>query len=215
MGYHFMSIILTKIYPNQKFQEIKVTKFPLVIITDSHTNLNNIEKVRELYPNNSIICLGDITFLFARFDDPYNGLSVDYFIRNKIPCLQGNHDSIVCDKFDLFKPQKDYLKSLPVGFRLVLPDGNYYLCYHNEPSDLWSHYDDLDANQFCDKYPVSDKCLGIIQGHLHRSFIREYKGLITKRISVGQLCNSNHHTDKNDGGNYALLTENGIEFKKL
>ncbi len=207
-------MIYTKTYNNNnKLKEIKVTKFPLVIISDTHTNIQNINKVRALYPDGNIICLGDICFLFAKPGEPFNAYSVQYFMDNKIPCLLGNHDSLY-DEYDLFKPQKDFLKNLPSGFKLILPNGEYYLCYHNEPEEIWSHHDYLNANEFQDKYPINEKCLGIIQGHLHRNFIHEYKGIKTKRIGIAQLCNSNRHSD-NDGGNYALLTENGIEFKKL
>jgi predicted phosphodiesterase len=210
-----MSIILTRTYPNPKFQEINVTKFPLVIITDTHTNLTNIKLVRKQRPNSPIVCLGDITFLFAEFEDPSNELSVNYFIDNKIPCLQGNHDSLY-DKYDFFKPQKDYLKNLPSVFRLVLPSGFFYLCYHNEPDDLWCHRYELTEEEFVDTYPVDNPLvLGVICGHLHKSFIVDYPNIGKKRICVGQLCNSNHHTGMNDDANYALLTEKGIEFKKL
>jgi len=219
-------------------QEIKIISFPLVIITDSHTNLKNIDLVRAKYPNSKIISLGDITFLFSKPGETRNHQSIDYFIQNKIPCLKGNHEqhliscsigdsltkalnqfdeysSFDADIYDLTQQQIDFLRKLPIGFKLILPNGKYYLCYHNEPKDLWSHKDYLNANQFQDAYPIKNDCLGVIHGHLHSNFIHEYQGLVTKRIGIGQLCNSNHHTGKNNGKNYGLLTENGIEFKKI
>ena len=47
-------------------KEINIEKFPVVIITDSHTNLANVRALRELYPDNKFICLGDITFLHSK-----------------------------------------------------------------------------------------------------------------------------------------------------
>lgn len=208
-----MSLIFTKTYGNNKIQEFKIDKFPVVIFSDSHCNINNIKKLQELYPNNLLLCLGDITFLFSEFNDERNAISTRFFMHNKIPCLMGNHDSVY-NKYNLFQNEKDFLKNLPMGFKLILPNGKYYLLYHNEPGDLWTHYDYLNPNEFEDKYLIHENCLGIIQGHLHQNFVHEYKGIVTKRIGIGQLCNSNRHSD-NTGGNYALLTENGVEFKKI
>lgn len=70
---------------------ITINKFPLVIITDSHTNLKNVKVVKDIHPLNDIICLGDITFLFNKSDN-FNCMSIRYFKDNKIPCLLGNHE---------------------------------------------------------------------------------------------------------------------------
>src|SRR5690348_13191925 len=103
-----MSIIFTKTYNQSNIKEIKITNFPVIIFSDSHTNLNNLKRLKELYPNNQFICLGDITFLFSKPGEQYNGNSIDYFIENKIPCLLGNHDQHVlsCSIGNSFTYQK-------------------------------------------------------------------------------------------------------------
>ncbi len=230
--------IFTKTYKNLNIQEIKITKFPVVIFSDSHTNLANIRKLKELYPDNQFICLGDFTFLFSKPGETCNQKSIDYFIENKIPCCYGNHDLHILscsvgnsltnikligsetdsDIYDLTQQQINYLRNLPIGLRLILPDGNHYLCFHHLPNDLWGHCQekDLTKEQFLSNFPINEeRTIAVLNGHLHRNFVVEYLGLKTKRIAIGQLCGKDHHSGENTGGNYALLTENGIEFKKI
>lgn len=211
-------IVYTKTYHKDTIpQEIKIEKFPVVIFTDSHTNLSNIKKLKELYPNNQFICLGDISFLFAKPGEKFNSYSIQYFIDNKILCLGGNHEEIVKDSEDITCEQSTYLKNLPRGFRLILPDYTNYLCYHHRPSDIWG-FSDKQPNQkeLLEIYPqINNQTSGVLKGHEHRNFVVDYPEIDTKLIGIGQLCGSNHHTVDKDGGNYALLTENGIQFKKI
>ena len=197
--------------------EIKIEKFPVVIFTDSHTNLSNIKKLKDLYPNNQFICLGDFTFLFAKSGEKYNSYSIQYFIDNKIPSLCGNHESIVKNSDDITCEQTTYLKNLPRGFRLLLPDYTNYLCYHHRPSDIWG-FPDKQPNQkeFLEIYTqVNNQTRGVLKGHEHRNFIVDYPEIQTKLVGIGKLSNSSHHKNEDEGGNYALLTENGIECKKI
>jgi predicted phosphodiesterase len=205
-----------------KIQDIQVTKLPLVIITDTHTNLANIQKLLDLYPDSQFICLGDITSLWDQKSD-LNKLSIQFFIDNKIPTLRGNHESFLSavdkgDKniisnvtnknlvrFNLNKKHLDFIESLPIGFRLNLPNGKHYLCYHNTPTDLWVFNKKRSREEFLKIYPILNGCLSVIHGHCHENSIETYSDLETKKICVGAL--------KYD--DYALLTEKGIEFKKI
>jgi predicted phosphodiesterase len=208
-------------------QEIKVTKFPLVIITDTHCSISKITRVRQLHKDCDIISLGDITDLFKGPGD-LNSRSIDYFINTKIPCLEGNHESFIkacySNNYDvmshvIINPRSGnyrydideakhipFLKSLPRGFKLILPDGRNYLCFHNRPDDLWSI---TEENQLMDSefeclYPCDDKTIGVLVGHNHKVFTKIYHNG-KKRFGIGAL--------KYD--DYALLTENGIEAKRL
>lgn len=207
-----------------KIEEIHISKYPLVIITDVHCHINRIDIIRAKHRNCDIICLGDITDLFSKVWTDFNKTVIEYFIKNKIPCLTGNHEAFIvgCDSGDSFvisnvsdksmdynvEPKHiEYLKSLPIGFKLVLPDGSNYLCYHNRPNDLWgfTNKKSLTAEQFKKTYPIEENTIGILHGHGHQSFIEEYENVKPKRFSIGAVKEKE----------YALLTENGIEFKKL
>lgn len=217
-------------------QEIKINKFPAVIFSDSHTNLSNIKKLKELYPDSQLICLGDFTFLFAKPGEQFNNHSIQYFIDNKIPALLGNHESYIVGvergnsfvfgkilgdtpEYDLTIQHLNFLEKLPIGFKLILPNGNNYYCFHNEPKDLWGHTCEIPTDIFRKTFLFDNKTVAVIQGHLHRNLRTDYvlkpEYLPISRVAIGQLCNSNHHTGENNGGNYLLLTENGLEYKRL
>jgi predicted phosphodiesterase len=209
-----------------KIEEIQVTRFPLVIITDSHCHVKRISEVKSLYPHSQIICLGDLVDLFSE-KEAFNKHSINYFIENKIPALEGNHESFIkaCYTGDNFvlsnvlintqaipdyrldeKVHVEFLYSLPRGFKLILPSGENYLCFHMKPSDLWSFVekDDINTEQFISTYPLDNNTVGVLHGHLHKNFVVEYKNKV-KRYSIGALKYNE----------YALLTETGIEFKKI
>ena len=206
-------------------KEIEVSKFPLVIITDSHCHVQRISKIKSLYPHSDFICLGDITDLFSNWES-FNKESVKYFMENKIPCLEGNHESFIkacytndmsvlnnvlinCNppKFNLDDVHLDFLRALPRGFKLNLPNGEHYLCFHNKPNDLWgfAEKDDMTEQQFNSSFPLTDKTLGVIHGHLHKRFVKQYSNTKAQRYSVGAVKFKD----------YAILTENGLYFKQL
>ena len=210
-----------------KIEEIQVTRFPLVIITDSHCHIKRISEIKTLYPHSQFICLGDITDLFSE-KEAFNKHSINYFIENKIPCLEGNHESFIkaCYTGDSFVLSNvlintqaipdyrldenihvNYLYSLPRGFKLILPNGENYLCFHHEPNNLWNFNDQngLTGDSFKKIYPLDDKTLGVLHGHTHKAFAEEYKDVKAKRYSIGALKFKQ----------YAILTEQGIHFKSL
>jgi len=210
-----------------KIEEIQVTRFPLVIITDSHCHVKRISEVKSLYPHSQFICLGDLTDLFGE-KEAFNKHSINYFIENKIPALEGNHESFIkaCYTGDSFvlsnvlintqaipdyrldeKVHVEFLYSLPRGFKLILPSGENYLCFHHEPNNLWNFNDQngLTGDSFKKIYPLDDKTLGVIHGHTHKAFLEEYNNVKAKRYSVGALKFKQ----------YAILTEQGIQFKSL
>ncbi len=192
----------------QKIQEISVNEFPLVIITDTHTNIENIDRLKATYPKHKFICLGDITFAFDKMTLS-NSRSIQYFQSQKIPCLVGNHDEFVgeCGDFELSKQDRGFINQLPLGFKLNLPDGSNYLCYHNRPNDLWSSTEEaFEEFAFRVTYPIDKGTKGVIIGHNHRHFVVDYPNIPCKLICVGRLSKD---------GEYALLTEKTIEFKKL
>lgn len=213
-------------------QEIKLTKPFAVIFSDAHCNINNIKKLQELYPGELLLSLGDSTFLFYKSGEKHNNNIIDFFIESKIPNLLGNHDSyliaaergnsFVLDRvmgsindYNLTIQQLNYLESLPIGFKLILPNGQNYYCFHNEPRNLWNFPDRISEEYLRKNYIFDDHTKGICQGHLHKNQIDVFKGTPIKRYVIGQLCNSDHHSGNNNGKNYAILTEAGIKFKKL
>jgi predicted phosphodiesterase len=195
---------------NNVVEYIKIDEYPLIIVTDIHSNLLNLMRIKQLYPNNNIICLGDIVNLWDKGMTDANLKITDYFIQNKIKCLQGNHDEWVAGNKNLYKitPEHEkYLGYLPILFVISLPDGKEYKCYHYRPRDFWSSEEpkNLSYLGFCEVYGSIDDNDGVIIGHLHKPFIINYPNARRKFMGVGSL----------KFGEYGVLTENGLEFKKL
>ena len=205
-------------------KEIKIDKFPIVLISDVHCEIYKVRRIKSLYPHYKFICLGDIVDLYCK--DVRNKLTIQYFIDNDILTLEGNHDSHVSgvvngntilfldntnnidiDYYKLPKHQGEYLKNLPRGFKLTLPDGKNYLLYHHFPLDLWGFIDKgkLTKEKFISDYNIDDTIESVIHGHLHQAFVEEFEGLNAKRISIGAV----------KFGEYAILDESGVHFKKL
>ena len=140
--------------------DIEIYKLPCVILTDVHTKISNVQQLLNIYSDHQFICLGDITDLFNYNKDKANQNSIEFFSELKIPCLLGNHEQqllscetgnhLLTTKFDeasllsinvdcgLTQQHLDFLRSLPRGFKLTLPNNKHYLCYHNRPQCLWS-----------------------------------------------------------------------------
>lgn len=199
--------------------EIKVTT-PLVIFTDSHTDILSIQKLLTIHHDCQFICLGDITNLWNENKDRANHTSIEFFTELKIPCLEGNHEAqlLACESgtgllardifgsadYDLTQQHIDYLRSLPRGFKLVLQNATY-LAYHNSPRCLWSFTKPpISKEQFVEKFPLHEVD-GILIGHQHTKFCAEFEGLSCKLHGIGAL----------KFGEYAILTEKGLEHKRL
>ena len=208
--------------------DIEIYKFPCVILTDVHTKISNVQQLLNIYSDHQFICLGDITDLFNYNKDKANQNSIEFFSELKIPCLLGNHEQqllscetgnhLLTTKFDeasllninvdygLTQQHLDFLRSLPRGFKLTLPNNKHYLCYHNRPQCLWSFTEPpIPKELFIENYKFDSDTIGILIGHSHKNFTVDFTDISCKLHGIGAL----------KFGDYALLTEAGIEYKKL
>lgn len=206
-----MSLIYTKKYSDKpKIREIKIENYPVVLFGDSHCNLRNIKRLQELYSRNLIVSLGDSTFFQGKKEDYWNAHSIQYFIDNNIPTLLGNHDSVVMDdnEYNITHKQREFLKGSPMGFKLILPDGTYYSCWHNECSDLWGFKTDENLSQedFFNIFSIDKQCAGVIKSHFHRHFIVDYPEISCKMYSIGRLSVD---------GDYCLIDKDSVKLKRL
>ena len=193
----------------RKIETVEIKKFPVIIITDTHTNVKNIKEIKKIWPNNPIYCLGDITFLWNKESD-FNKRSIQYFIDNKIPCLLGNHDEYITNNFlwdwNIDIHQIEYLKNLPIGFKFLLPDGTHYLAFHNRPKDLWIFTEPgYKQRAFIEDYPINKQTRGVLIGHQHKHFVIDYPEILCKLYGIGRLSK-----DKD----YAIIDKNGAIYQK-
>lgn len=189
-------------------QDIHINKLPVGIVTDSHTHLDNLEKLKEKYEQ--IICLGDFTSV-RKPTGSANNDSVTAFRESGIPCLRGNHEEYIHKlktatiplpfAFDISKKNLDFIGGLPVGFRLILPNGLTTLCFHNRPNSLGGHGGNpQDIADLWYDYPIDETTSSVITGHNHLGIIRGYKGFDVKFVRCASL---------KDGG-YAEIDEKGL-----
>lgn len=184
--------------------------YPVLLITDVHTNLFNLRRLLLQYPKHTVVCLGDIVNLWDKNTTNSNQEIVDFFIQKKIICIKGNHDEHVganLPTYGITNEMANYLNNLPRSITLELPDNKRYDCYHYRPNDYWSlnHPNSMTYDQFCAVYGDSINSDAILIGHLHMAYELTYQPYKGKLIGIGAL--------KED--QYAILTENGIEHKKL
>ena len=185
-------------------------QYPILLISDVHCNLFNLRRLKMKYSSHTIVCLGDIVNLWDKNTTNENQEIVDFFIKNKIISIKGNHDDFVAADipiYDITNEMAHYLNNLPKSITLEFPDNKRYECYHYRPNDFWSldNPSNLTYNQFCDIYGTDDTIEAILIGHLHAVYEVTYTNCKRKLIGIGSL----------KGDQYAILTESGVEHKKL
>lgn len=184
--------------------------YPILIISDVHTNLFNLRRLMNKHPNHSIICLGDIVNLWDKSMTRINNETVDYMIKRNIICLKGNHDEWVSGNPKLYNIDNNavkYLTNLPMSMNIELPNNKRYQLYHYRPNDFWTleSPDKLSFDRFCNLYGPNDDVDAIIIGHLHSSYELTFPNHNRKLIGIGSLRD----------GDYSILTENGIQHLHL
>lgn len=195
-------------------QDIEIKSLPVGIVTDSHTDLTNLEKLKSQY--SQLICLGDFTST-KKIMGHDNDISVTAFRESGIPCLRGNHEEFIRKvktgtwplpfAYSLSRENRKFIASLPIGFRLLLPNGDKLLCFHNRPNEVGgASKNPWDVLDLIRDYPIDCHTTAVLTGHTHTSLIRGYKELDVKFVRCASL---------QDGG-YAEIDENGkVRLKHL
>ena len=132
-----------------------------------------------------------------------------------IPCLLGNHEAFIYKAktkglpfaYSLSKKSLDFIGSLAVGFRLLLPNGTTSLCFHNKPRELGgSGRNPRDVFDLITDYPIEYDTAAVFTGHNHSGLIRNYKEVDVNFVRCASL---------KDGG-YAEIDEKGkIRLRNL
>jgi hypothetical protein len=175
--------------------DIEVKSLPVGIITDSHTDLVNLEKLKDKY--SQLICLGDFTSTHKVMGNE-NDNAVSRMRESGIPCLMGNHEAFIHKvktgtwplpfAYSLSRKNLDFIGGLPIGFRLLLPNDTTTLCFHNRPNDLGGHgVSPMDVIDLISEYPIEYNTSAVVTGHNHLGLIRGYKELDVKFVRCASL----------------------------
>lgn len=155
------------------------------VCSDVHGNLPNLLKVIEQYPTvEKWFCLGDLVdSLGDRFG--YNSQTIEWYNANQdwFKLIIGNHDLYYNNGL-----QYNCFEQLPYAFELIYSDGIKYLAYHSRPDCPVTFTEDtITEREFVDVYDTDDTT-GILIGHNHKRFSKDFPYTNCKLISVGNIC---------------------------
>lgn len=193
----------------QMKKDFKITEWPIGFVSDLHTNLSNLEKIITNHPEvKQWFCLGDIID-FINIENNKETMETWIEKYSHIPCLRGNHEEMVQkDLLNITFSQKVFLvNKLYTSFDILLPNQFHLLCYHNKPKDNWSFLEKTyTEREFIDTFDrIGDHVVAVCVAHNHQQFILDFPNTITQIWSIGAA----------KFGEYALIDEKGIAFKRL
>lgn len=190
----------------------KAKSYNLGFVSDAHCKVCLLDKVQEKHPEiEQWFFLGDL----VDFQSPLYNLNPDtqaWFFKNRdrFIFIKGNHDHMVAKA--LIKVDYSFAWELAQFYKNVtirLPDNSELFLCHSKPRDFWSFIDqNYTEREFIDDFCefIDDATKAVIIGHNHKQFTLNFPQSITSIWSVGSV---------KDDGSYAILTENGIQYKKL
>ena len=172
----------------------------IIFISDIHGNYPALLSLEKYFSEvDQAICLGDIVGYHC-----YVNEVVDFLIKHKVTCIQGNHDRYIFDGLEyqtkvindsvrfgiemaqkkLTNHSKDWLESLPTSFSFKV-DSLSVLCCHGSPWDVTNGYIYADSALF---QKMSEFAFDVIAlGHTHRAYtILTENQIVFNPGSVGQ-----------------------------
>jgi len=184
--------------------------FSIGLLGDSHNQNDKIDEILNKHPEiTQWIHGGDLT----SFDYPSaadNNKTEEWYFKNKhkfVTLVKSNHDHVVAQKY--INITHDFAWALAQHskqVKIILPDLSELLIYHSRPNDFWEFTDKtIPEREFIDEYPTDELTRAVVIFHNHSQFKKNFVAIDAELWSIGAVKD----------GNYAILTENGIEFKKL
>lgn len=192
----------------------KANSYNLGFVSDAHCRVHLLDKVREKHPEiEQWFFLGDL----VDFQSPWCNANPDvqnWFTTNKdkFIFIKGNHDHVTAN--GMIKVDHSFAWELAQFHKSVtirLPDDTDLFLCHSKPRDFWSF---IDAGVYTEREFVDDfnGCIdndttrAVVIGHNHKQFTLEFPYIETSIWSVGSI---------KEDGSYAVLTEKGIQYKRL
>lgn len=185
--------------------------FSVLLVGDAHQSVTNINRAKINHPECSLkIFMGDL----GDFIDPArNHIAYGWMERNieDYIFLLGNHERESYHRnLNITFEQKKLIESRwYISIKLKRPDEKYYVLCHSKPKDLWSFMNPgaYTFREFTEDFACAEdeNCIACISAHVHRPAKHVFQETDVELWQIGAI------KDKK----YAILTEKGIEFKKL
>ena len=191
----------------------KANSYNLGFVSDAHCRVHLLDKVREMH--SEIVqwfFLGDL----VDFQSPWCNLNPDvqaWFPNNKdkFIFIKGNHDHVVAKGYIKVEHVLAWeLAQFHKSVTIRLPNNKELFLCHSKPRDFWSFIDqNYTEREFIDDFCQvvdEDYTQAAVIGHNHKQFTLNFANTSTSIWSVGSI---------KEDGSYAILTENGIQYKRL
>lgn len=185
--------------------------YPILLIGDAHCDVENIDKVKNKHSEiTNRIFLGDLFDFIESAGNPHAGKWLEENILEYIFIL-GNHDRETFHTKNALKfEQKALINNYwYVCVKIQTPDGKNYVLCHSKPNNLWDFINpgQYTFREFEDDFSlhVDENTIACINGHTHRAAKHVFQETDTEIWTIGAI--KDRH--------YAILTEKGIEFKKI
>ncbi len=194
---------------------VKVESYPILIASDSHCNSDKLDAIKNKHPEiTTRFFIGDLfNFVdewgrFTKEDNKKTGEWLKKNINEWYFCL-GNHDHVACRewwKYDIDQTVFHLVVgNFPLSYDLVINDKKYLLL-HSKPKSLWDFINPgYQFRELEEDFPNHEEYAGIIGGHTHKECRHTFLDTDTEIWQIGAARD----------GKYGILTERGIEFKKL
>jgi len=194
---------------------IKVESYPILIASDSHCNNDKLDAIKNKHPEiTTRFFLGDLfnfVDLQGRFTKEGDKETGEWLKKNinEWYFVIGNHDA-VCVKnwwqYDINEETYNLVAGkFQISYDLIIGDVKYLLL-HSKPKSLWDFINPgYQFRELEEDFPNHEEYRASISGHCHKECKHNFIDTDFEIWQVGAARD----------GDYAILTENGIEFKKL
>jgi UDP-2,3-diacylglucosamine pyrophosphatase LpxH len=187
----------------------------ILICGDAHTHTDKLDAIKNRHPDiKERFFLGDL----LTFTDSKGNLTKE---GNKETCewlkkninewyfAAGNHDHATCRekwKYDIDQETYDLVAGrFQISYELRVGNAKYLLL-HSKLKSLWDFINlGYQFRELEDDFPNYEEYKLIIGAHVHKEFVHNFFETDTQLVQIGAVRDNK----------YAILTEKGIEFKKI
>ena len=181
--------------------------YPILLVSDVHADITKIKKIKRKHPEiQNRVFLGDLFDFLC----PENNYATGEWLKTEINdwiWIAGNHCvETIRGEHNIDRSHK-YLfnNNFHICVRLNVGQDSYLLC-HSKPRDLWRFINaGYTERELLEDFPDLTGIKYILSGHTHKETIHTFLDSDCQIIQIGAA------KDKK----YGILTEKGVEFKRL
>jgi UDP-2,3-diacylglucosamine pyrophosphatase LpxH len=190
----------------------------VLLAADAHCEYNKLDVIKNKHPEiTTRFFLGDL-FSFTDikgnpcFTEDNKG-TADWLKRNINEwyfCF-GNHELIVAREWWKYGLDHETYNLIANKFQITWDlqiKNKKYLLVHSKPKDLWAFINpgEYTERDFHEDFPNNEEYTGVIGGHAHRECVHNFVDTDCVLWQLGAVRGQNK---------YAILTDEGVKFKKL